>query len=366
MSLVKTVTYQDLPALGRGTRVAVALSGGADSTLAARFLQEQGCEVLAFHLILFPGHSSLEQARDAARILGLDLNVLDLSREFDSLIIGSFARSYAQGLTPNPCVICNPVIKFGLLWDRAKKLGAELMATGHYARLVKVEESRTPLLVRPADRAKDQTYFLCRLTPAMLARAVFPLAGLTKSEVKSRVAGLGLTPAGESQDVCFLPGGDYRDLVLARLPSFQAGPGDFVDVQGRVMGRHRGIVNYTIGQRRSLGVPGPEPYYVLALDVDSNRVVIGPKEQTYTQTMTVRDLNWAYRPDREHLQAMIQIRYRHRPAPARVTLLDDNRVRVDFDQAQSAVTPGQAAVVYDRDVLLGGGWIERGVNLINE
>jgi len=327
--------------------------------IAAHRLQEQGCEVLAFHLLLFPEHSSFKQAREAAGILGLELNVVDFSRPFDEEVIDFFVRSYAGGITPNPCVVCNPVIKFGLLWDTARVMGAERLATGHYARLVRIDNEPTPLLARPTDRVKDQTYFLCRLTPEMLARSVFPLAGLMKSEVRSLAAGLGFEPRRESQDICFLPGGNYRDLVLSRLAPFKATPGDFVDSNGRVMGRHRGIVNYTIGQRRFLGVPGPEPYYVLALDIEKNQVVLGVRSETFIWSLTVGDIIWACKLRPDSFRAEVQIRYHHQPAAGKVTLLADNRARIDFDQAQQAVTPGQAAAVYRGDMLLGGGWIER-------
>ncbi|MBW1710524.1 MAG: tRNA 2-thiouridine(34) synthase MnmA [Deltaproteobacteria bacterium] len=342
-----------------GSCVAVAMSGGVDSTIAARRLIEQGHEVIAFHLALTTNPPALDQAQTASRLIGLNLEVLDLSLEFEKLIVNPFVRSYVLGETPSPCVACNPVIKFNLLWEEAKLKGADYLATGHYAQLVTIEESATPIMSRPFDRNKDQTYFLCRLSPETLSRAVFPLANTAKEEVKEEALSLGLTPRMESQDACFLFGKNYRDFLLARLAQSDITPGDFVDTEGRVLGRHRGLVHYTIGQRRSLGIPGPEPYYVLSLDSKNNRVVLGTKQHIFSKVALVRDLVWSFAPSETQFTAKVQIRSRHRPALAEVNLLLGNRAKVIFHEPQSAITPGQAAVFYDEDILLGGGWIEK-------
>ena len=353
--------FSGLESLRAGDRVAVALSGGLDSAVAARRLLELGLDVLAFHLVLSPEDTGLDPARAAARTLGLDLKVLDLREEFEKLIIEPFIRTYARGETPSPCIACNSVIKFGLLRERAEGLGARRLATGHYAALARRPGSAGPVLLRPADRAKDQTYFLCRLSPDMLARAAFPLAGLTKAQVRSRAEDLGLGRRPESQEVCFLAGRDYREFIKARLGRDAAEPGEFVDIEGRVLGRHRGLSGYTVGQRRGLGLPGPAPYYVLALEPDRNRIVIGTKEQTLTRRCLARDVIWSARPPETAFNALVQVRSRHRPAPARVSLLNGDRIEVVFERPQSSVAAGQAAAVYAGQTLLGGGWIERRV-----
>ena len=357
--MTESKTHRKLILPERGARVAVAMSGGVDSTVAARRLIDKGYEVMAFHLILTAEPSGLNQARNAARLLGLDLEVLDLSSEFENLIVSPFIRAYTQGETPNPCVSCNPTIKFGLLWEIAQARGAEYLATGHYARLITSAGGQTPVLSRAHDRTKDQTYFLCRLTGQMLSRAIFPLADLSKIEVEKEAAKLGLPPRIESQDACFLAGENYRDFILSRLASQEITPGEFVNLEGRDLGRHRGLIHYTIGQRRALGIPGPEPYYVLALDPERNQIVLGTKEQTLSRNVFVRDLVWSFTPPEPHFLAKVQIRSRHRPALAQVRQLPDNRAEIVFCQPQSAITSGQAAAFYDDHLLLGGGWIEK-------
>ncbi|MBW2092819.1 MAG: tRNA 2-thiouridine(34) synthase MnmA, partial [Deltaproteobacteria bacterium] len=263
-----------------GSRVAVAMSGGVDSTIAARRLINQGHKVMAFHLLLTPDAPGAEQAQNAARLIGLNLEVIDLSSQFEDMIVNPFIQSYVSGETPNPCVSCNPQIKFSLFWEQVKDRGAEYLATGHYARLIVCKKSETPILSRPRDLQKDQTYFLCRLTPEMLSHAIFPLADTTKANVKKEALALGLTAREESQDVCFLLGENYREFLLKRLSPDQIVPGDFVDFEGRTLGRHRGLIYYTIGQRRALGLSSHKPYYVLSLDRAHNRVVLGTKQQT--------------------------------------------------------------------------------------
>lgn len=348
-----------LDRLRAGDCVAVALSGGVDSAVAARLLQERGCRVLAFHMVLTPENSSMSAAQDAARTLGLDLVTADLTAEFDRLVVEPFVRSYARGHTPNPCVVCNPLVKFDLLWQRARLLGATYLATGHYAALIDPLDGSGLRLVRPRDRRKDQTYFLCRLSREAINRAVFPLADMSKPQTREWAARLALSPRPESQDICFLAGGDYRSLVRERLGDAVSRPGDFVDVHGRPMGRHRGLMEYTIGQRRGLNTPGPEPYYVLALDPAANRVVLGTKAQTRSRRFTVRDTVWNSEPPGADSDVLVQIRSRHVPAPARVHILPGGRTEVEFHQPQESITVGQAAAFYVEDVLLGGGWIDR-------
>jgi tRNA-specific 2-thiouridylase len=329
-----------------------------DSTTAAHVLKSRGFDVAAFYLHLTDNPDALAAARQAARLLELDLTVLDVRAEFDRLVIDPFVRRYAQAVTPSPCVFCNPIIKFGLLWEKTAAMGAVALATGHYAAKAVSAEGK-PRLIRPLDAGKDQTYFLSRLTPEMIGRAVFPLADWTKDRVKATAAGLGLPPRPESQEICFLQGRDYRSLLADRLPASAMAEGDFVDAAGRALGRHRGLPNYTVGQRRGLDLPGPEAYYVLALDPEKNQVVIGGKEETAVSRIMVTDLVLSVPPPEPSFDARVMIRSRHRPAPARVRLLGEGVAEVVFHAPQASPAPGQAAVFYQKNTLLGGGWISR-------
>lgn len=339
--------------------MAVALSGGIDSAAAAHILLEQGLKVLAFHLVLTPDTSALPAAQAVAGTLGLKLEVVNLKAEFERLIIEPFIRAYAKGRTPNPCVACNAAVKFGLLWERVRAEGADYLATGHYAALGRPAGASGRVLVRTGDRQKDQTYFLCRLAPETPNRILFPLAGLTKEQVRQKAAALNIPQRAESQEICFLAGRDYRDFVRVRLGPQAASPGDFVDMGGRVLGRHHGLPDYTVGQRRGLGLPGPEPYYVLALDPENNRIVLGTKAQTLSRAFTARDIVWSVQPPGQVFDALVQIRSRHNPAPATVRLVPNSGAEVVFEESQSSITAGQAAAFYQGRVMLGGGWIER-------
>jgi len=339
--------------------VAVALSGGVDSAVSAMILREDGFEVLACHLVLTERPAGLDQVRAVAETLGLPLEIIDLSAEFERLVIRPFVEAYDQGLTPNPCVACNPAVKFGLLWERVRELGAQYLATGHYAALGRCPETEDLVLARARHIQKDQSYFLCRLARSMLNRVVFPLAGLSKTRVKRRAAALGLKIRSESQEICFLAGGNYRDFLLERLDSSKIQPGNFVDQEGRVLGRHRGMIHYTVGQRRGLNLPGPTPYYVTALDPEKNQVVIGTKAETYARSLRAGRIVWSLPPQDEVFSALVQVRSRQRPAPAQVRLLCADRAEVVFDQPQTSITPGQAAAFYQDQVLMGGGWIEK-------
>ena len=342
--------------LNRSDPVAVALSGGVDSALAAWKLLQAGFKVLACHLILRPDAQTLPEARAMAARLHLDLKVIDLCDPFEELVIQPFIRTYLAGETPSPCVLCNPLIKFGLLWDRLSGLEVQALATGHYAGLAATADGGR-LLVRPRDRRKDQTYFLGRLGPDELRRTVFPLAMDTKPETIRQAGELGWPVASESQDICFLTDNDYRRFITSRINDSISEPGDFVDLSGRVLGRHRGVFHYTVGQRRGLNLPGPEPYYVLALNPQYNRVVLGTRAQIHSPRLMVRDLVWSTDPPRE-FTAQVQIRSRHRAAPAVVRILPDQRVEVTFDEPQASIAAGQAAVFYQEDAVLGCGWIE--------
>jgi tRNA-specific 2-thiouridylase len=341
-----------------GAPVAVALSGGVDSAAAAWLLMDRGFSVRPFHLILHPAAASPDAARSAADALDSHLEIIDLTEQFEQLVVRPFVRAYQAGRTPSPCVGCNPAVKFGLLGQIAARRGIPYLATGHYAARAPVGPAGRPAVVRPRDRAKDQTYFLSRLTPDQIQAALFPLADRTKDEVRGLAAGLGLAPPGESQDVCFLAGDDYRTFLSRRLGGRLAEPGDFVDSSGRVLGRHRGIWAYTVGQRRGLGLPGPEPYYVLGIDPEKNQVVIGVKAETRAGGVRVADCVWSVKPKADLFRARVMIRFRHRPAEAEVRVEPGRRAQVRFDQPQNSPAPGQAAAFYLGDVLIGGGWIE--------
>ncbi|MEJ5329266.1 MAG: tRNA 2-thiouridine(34) synthase MnmA [Desulfobaccales bacterium] len=338
--------------------VAVAFSGGVDSALAAHLLREQGFEVLAVHLRLMAATEGARRAAQLAQALGLPFVEVDLRPEFEALVVQQFVRSYARGLTPNPCVRCNAVIKFGVLWERMQAWGARYLATGHYVRRLPAPEGGFGLW-RGMDRSKDQSYFLQRLPREILPRVLFPLGELTKEEVRRRFQALGLPAMDlppESQEVCFIPPEGYREFL--RRAGVAAPPGEIVDLQGRYLGRHQGLIHYTVGQRRGLGVAAREPLYVLKLCPETNRVVVGPKAALLAPGLRAVAPNWLWEPPGEEFEATAVIRYRHPGVQALIRQESDGRLTVVFAQPQGAVAPGQAVAFYEGDRLLGGAWIE--------
>ncbi len=337
--------------------VAVAVSGGVDSLAAAARLKSRGYPLFGIHFLTGyePEKKDVAAATDR---LGIRLHVIDLSEAFRTRVVAYFSQTYLAGKTPNPCLVCNPVIKFGVLLDHARRLGAEYLATGHYARIVP-DDRRRPHLLRGVDKAKDQSYFLAFLTRAQLARACFPLGEMTKTQVVTWAAVEGLQPVSgpESQDACFVGSGRYSEFLTAQAPAPPAG-GDIVDRDGRVLGRHAGLHRYTVGQRRGIGCPAADPYYVLRLDVDSNRLVVGSKADTLASSCRVSGINWIQPEPSGPVRLSIRIRYRHRAAPSEVVPRPRCCAAVTFDNPQSAVTPGQGAVFYRGDEVIGGGWIE--------
>lgn len=357
--LAPTRPLEPFAGLEKGATVAVALSGGVDSFAAAWLLKQAGFRPLGLHLVLRRGQDASSAQRAASR-LGIELTVLDLTAEFEHLVIEPFVQAYLDGLTPNPCAACNPAVKFGLAAQAALGLGAQCLATGHYTRRV-VTGDGLVLLARPHDRAKDQTYFLCRLSPAQAAFALFPLAGLSKNQARVIAAQAGFSPGhGESQDICFLPGGDHAGFIARRKGAEALREGEIVNRDGRVLGRHQGLLRYTVGQRRGLGVPAPRPYYVLELQPDPNRLVVGFKEDTLENELRVREAVWALRPEKDEFRALVQVRSRRAPAPALIRQESKTSFSVWFDQPQPSLAPGQAAAVFDGETLLGGGWIAPG------
>jgi len=342
-----------------GRKVAIALSGGVDSAVAAVLLQRQGWDLQAVHLRLSPLAAPEDRVVALVQHLGIPLTVLDLQREFAREVLDYFVSEYARGRTPNPCVRCNATIKFGHLWDHLKIGGFTHLATGHYARL-NLDDDGAPGLFRGVDRRKDQSYFLSRLPLSLLPNLLFPLGEMTKEEVRriSRAAGLPIREdQRESMELCFIPAGDYQDFLKARR-GFSGPPGDFVDPGGRLLGRHRGLEGYTVGQRRGLGIPAPEPFYVIDIQPESNRVVLGHRQELFSPGLVASRMNWLITPPAGEIEAVAVIRSRHPGVRARITPRGEGSVQVDFETPQSAVAPGQAVAFYDRDQVLGGGWIE--------
>jgi tRNA-specific 2-thiouridylase len=342
-----------------GGKVAIALSGGVDSAVAAALLQRQGFTLQGVHLRLSPLAAPGDHVAALAQHLGLPLMVLDLQREFDREVLDYFVAEYARGRTPNPCVRCNAAIKFGRLWDYLRDRGFTHLATGHYARLLP-DDHGAPGLFRGVDRTKDQSYFLSRLPLSLLPNLLFPLGRMTKDEVRLVYRQLGLPLREnhrESMELCFIPEGDYQGFLRARR-GLAGLPGDFVDAAGRLLGRHRGLEGYTVGQRRGLGIPAREPFYVIDIQPESNRVVLGHRQELFSPGLLASRMNWLITPPAEEIEAVAVIRYRHPGVRSRIIPRGDDSVEVAFATPQSAVAPGQAVVFYDRDRVLGGGWIE--------
>ena len=287
---------------------------------------------------------------------------MDLRQDFSRQVLDYFAGEYSRGRTPNPCVRCNAAIKFGRLWQLLQEAGVPYLATGHYARLQAGGDGAFELH-RGADRTKDQSYFLQRLPRELLPHLLFPLGEMTKKEVRRRYQDLGLPQAAgcrESQELCFIPQGRYQEFLRNHLGVLGA-PGDLVDRQGRVLGRHRGLEHYTVGQRRGLGVPAGEPYYVVEIRPETNRVVLGHKNALFSAGLRATGVNWLIDPPAAEMTARAVIRYRHPGVEARLHLENPGEVRVIFATPQAAVAPGQAVAFYQGDQLLGGGWIEERV-----
>jgi len=347
------------------------MSGGVDSSSTAAVLKEQGYDVIGITLKLpglgEPTHgktgccgiTGIEDARRVAFRLGIPFYVLNYEKEFTNTVIAEFCKEYAQGRTPNPCVSCNKIVKLGSLLKKARSLGAEYVATGHYAR-IKYNKTTKHYELRKGIDSKDQSYFLYALSQKQLQHIMFPLAGYTKDEVR-QVARRYKLPVAEkpgSQDICFIPDNDYGKFLKERHPEL-AKPGPVVHISGKVLGEHKGIAFYTLGQRKGLGIAYGEPIYVIALDKKHNKVIVGSKEDTLRKELIADKVNWvSIAEPKRAFRAQTKIRYGPKEALTKIIPLKGKRVRVLFDKPQSAITPGQAVVFYRRDMVLGGGVIK--------
>jgi tRNA-uridine 2-sulfurtransferase len=362
--------------------IAVAMSGGVDSSTVAAMLRAEGHNLIGLTMQLWnqrrlAGHAgmpesvrgrccSLDDVYDARRVaetIGIPYYVVNHEDRFEQDVVRPFVQEYLSGRTPIPCSLCNNHLKFDQLLIVAQQIGADAVATGHYARVEFDEQRERWLLKRPADHSKDQTYFLFGLTQEQLSRTLFPLGGMTKPEVRelARKHGLALAEKPDSQEICFVPGGDYKNFLDAYLAeqgeSLPDTAGELVTTDGRVIGEHAGIHNFTVGQRKGLGVATGSPLYVLQIRGDSRQVVVGQAENLYSRTLRTRRVNLISVDDlMEPMRVGVKIRHRHQAAPAIIERIGED-VQVIFDEPQRAVTPGQAAVFYHGDVVVGGGWI---------
>jgi len=337
-------------------KIAIALSGGIDSAVAAYLLKEGGHQVWGITMLHHVGmEASLPQVRKVAEALGISLEVIDLKKVFYREVILPFAQEYTLGRTPNPCPLCNRRIKMGILMERTLAMGAQKMATGHYARIV--EEKGNCHLMKGKDKRKDQSYFLALLYQGQLSRLTLPLGNWSRPKVENLAQKLGLSEEGlhSSQEICFLKG-HYTHLL--KDLGLDPGPGPIRDIHGNILGNHKGYIYYTIGQRRGLGVAQGVPLYVVKIIPQENTVVVGPKEALFSKKITILSPHWIHKPlGKSPWLLNIKIRYRHREAPALVEERGD-KIRATFDTPQRAPTPGQLAVLYRGDEVLGGGWIE--------
>lgn len=367
-------------------KIAVAMSGGVDSSAAAAILKEQGHELVGFTMQLWDQRRginvdengdplpsrccSLDDVYDARRVaeeLGFPFYVLNLEREFERDVVQPFVTSYLKGETPIPCVSCNSRLKFASLDRLAASLGCEKVATGHYARVTFDAVTKQYKLLRGRNEQKDQSYFLWELSQSQLSRAMFPLGEMSKPEARdaARQHRLAVAEKKESQEICFVPDGDYAGFIdryleaeheTDRLP----GSGEIVDSSGRVVGKHGGVHRYTIGQRRGIGIANERPLYVISLDAAANRVTVGGQEELMSSDFTAAGVNWIASVDpTEPVRAEVRVRYRHTAATATISPLAEHRAQVVFDEPQRAITPGQATVFYRGDEVVGGGWIVR-------
>lgn len=363
------------PSPKKGSRVVVAMSGGVDSSVAAGWLKQQGHDVIGISLQLhdmaepvdnkFGSCCSLSDISDARRVaetLGIPFYVTDMEDMFEAAVIDDFVQEYLNGRTPNPCVRCNEKVKFRQLMDWALDLGADYLATGHYAKTRYNPETSQFELIKGNDPDKDQSYFLFAMKQEDLSRTIFPVGDFDKPHVRGLAKKLGLGGVAakpDSQEICFVQTRNYKDFIEARVPPTLLSPGPIVNLEGKELGKHTGLHQFTIGQRKGLGVSSKDPLFVIALNKDRNEVVVGPETALFRKGCTVAQMNWINPPylDRQR-RLMAKIRYRAKETPVEIVPLLDNRIQVRFLEPQRAITPGQAFVAYEDDRVMGGGWIE--------
>jgi tRNA-specific 2-thiouridylase len=362
---------------GNGRRVLVGMSGGVDSSVTAYLLKRDGWDVIGVTMKVWPqdcisraedkccGPSAIADARGVAHALGIPHYVVDEADQFEKLVIDYFSSEYRAGRTPNPCVMCNEKLKFGNLWTKAAALGAEYIATGHYA-IIEHHEAKPgfsgrAVLRKGLDPRKDQSYFLFSLRQPQLQRALTPLGGMTKPEIRdiARQIGLKVADKVDSQEICFVPGNDYKAFLRSHLGEKEFHRGGIYDTAGNFLADHEGIEMFTIGQRKGLPGGSPHPLYVVDIDAEHSRVIVGPEGDLVRDEFEIDNANWLVDPPAEPLEVTVKIRYAHPGAAAIVHPAENGRHRIVLAEPQRAVTPGQAAVLYAGDQVIGGGWIVR-------
>ncbi len=342
-------------------KIAVAMSGGVDSTVAALLLIQQGYEIEGFYLDISEDDEGRQSAKSAASVLGIPLQVIDVGNKFETSVINWMIAEYSSGNTPNPCVHCNKTIKWGYLYKTIEQLGFKKLATGHYAR-VRYNENGRPQLLTGCDNTKDQSYFLSYLTREDLDHTLFPLGELTKAEVRAIASRHHLpnTTRRESQDLCFMKE-NMADFLRNRLSS-STQPGEIVDTDGAHLGEHEGLVYYTVGQRKGLRIAHKHALYILGKDYPTNKLIVGPKTRAGYSSLIAREINWIEDTNiDEVLHAQVKIRYRAKPVWAIINLLENNKIQIQFDHPVMDVTPGQVAVMYREEKVLGAGLICEGI-----
>lgn len=348
----------------------IAMSGGVDSSVAAYLCKKDGYDCIGATMRLFTNEEigirseksccsqdDAEDAKSVAKRLGMEHYVFNFIDEFEKKVIEKFVRSYEEGATPNPCIDCNRYLKFEKLFQRMKELGFDYVVTGHYARIE--EENGRFLLKKSIDERKDQSYVLYSMTQEQLAHTLFPLGGMTKEQTRKIAEENGFVNAKkhDSQDICFVPDGDYASFI-ERYRDIKYKSGNFVDKNGNILGTHKGIIRYTIGQRKGLGLSLPAPMYVLKKDIEKNEVVLCSDSELFTSELDVCDVNWiAFDIPPESFSAKVKIRYNQKEQPAKITVSGENTVHIEFEEPQRAIAKGQAAVFYNGDTVLGGGTI---------